>query len=93
MKLRYILFFGILFTPIVEGIAVPPGYLTCTIYSCKPGYYLNGAVCTMCPNFSDRATSADKNDTGITACYFPVGEQLGDETGVYTFTNDCYYTL
>ncbi len=68
-------------------------YAACTsegtsYYACKPGYYLSGGNCIACP---DGGTSADRNNTGIGACYLPAGTTGSDTTGKYSHTADCYY--
>lgn len=59
-----------------------------TYTSCKPGYYLSGTLCVVCP---DGGTSADKNKNGIGACYLPTGSSFSDSTGSGEYTNNCYY--
>lgn len=65
---------------------------TKTYTSCKPGYYLENGACLECPSSGGTAgQSADKNDTGITACYIPSGSTFSDTTGSGTYTGNCYY--
>ena len=59
-----------------------------TYTSCKPGYYLSGTLCVVCP---DGGMSADKNKNGIGECYLPTGSSFSDSTGSGTYTSNCYY--
>ena len=58
----------------------------------KPVFYLENGTCWICPLSGGTAgRSADKNDTGITACYIPSGSTFSDTTGSGTYTGNCYY--
>lgn len=93
MKLRYILFFAILFIPMATAIAgvYPDAYGVCKYYACGPGRYFTGASCIVCPEIT-YSSSNDRNTKGITACFIPGHTIMSDETGTYTFEDDCYYT-
>lgn len=73
-----------------------------TYKACKPGYYLLGGMCMKCPDVDGVAdtlgntvsgNSADKNTSGISACYFAKGIYT-DESGVFRITatnGECTY--
>lgn len=78
-------------------------YSTCTCskrtqYRCAGGYYgssLNGTSgCSLCPGNSYgevliRGGSVAGSNTDMTDCYVTSG---GDESGLYSYTQNCYYT-
>lgn len=61
---------------------------TTTYIACKSGYYLGRFGCVQCP---DSGKSADKNNTGITACYLPSGTKFTDTYGSGEYTGNCYH--
>ncbi len=73
--------------------------VSATTYSCFSGYYLSGSLCKECPEFTDIngevmiGTSDDQNSGGITDCYLPAGAgPFEDESGIYEYSEKCYYS-
>lgn len=62
---------------------------TKTYTACKAGYYLSGTTCLPCIG---GGTSADRNSSGITACYIPAGTNISDASGAFKYTENCYYS-
>lgn len=72
--------------------ATCPGGNNSTFY-CNRGYFKNGNYCTRCPAMGTTyGTTKIIGATDITQCYISAGTIGSDETGTFTYTNDCYYT-
>ncbi|HBP26413.1 MAG TPA: hypothetical protein DD611_00240 [Alphaproteobacteria bacterium] len=74
---------------------------TVTTVACGAGYYLKNSRlgCARCPEIGKNSagkviygTTPDKNTGGIESCYAPSGDYV-DNTGGFTFTNQCQYSL
>ena len=64
-------------------------------YRCVPGYYgsptgtsMSDTICTSCPS---QGTSAAASKY-ITQCYEPTGTTHNDNSGTFSWTNNCYYS-
>lgn len=71
-----------------------------TEYACTPGYYLATSTCKSCPDDTTSidgitlvSTSADYNQGNLLSCYVPASSfSIPDDTGTWTWGNDCYYS-
>lgn len=73
-----------------------------TTFRCAGGYYGNPPAiqmvgnytgCDRCPDFGSSGAGASKaGSTKITQCYVSAGTTSADETGGYTYTQNCYYS-
>lgn len=83
----FFLVFCMLLAHVVAYAACPTGTKTYT--SCKPGYYLSGGDCILCPG---SGTSPDRNTGDIRSCYLPAGRYT-DTTGTYVTNDNCNYVV
>lgn len=61
---------------------------------CSIGYYNDGStdICHQCPSYNGGyGTTADSGTVDITDCYIPAGTTFNDETGSWTYTQNCNY--
>lgn len=74
---------------------------------CKANYYRTSTTsgsgfsqtttykCPACPTYATVSGnvqgSSSSGSTSITQCYIPQGKENDDDTGVYEYTDDCYY--
>lgn len=62
-------------------------------YPCPKGTYKSvigtAPSCTKCPN---GGTTLTTGATSINDCLYPKNENYEDNTGIYIYTEDCYYT-
>jgi hypothetical protein len=65
---------------------------TVTEYQCGANYYgtatNNSTSCTSCLNNGKKAVG----NGDITDCYIPAGQEISDDTGKFTFDQDCHYS-
>ena len=67
---------------------------------CQSGYYGTNGNCTPCPTADGFTIKSAGSTTGgngggptqITHCYIPSGSTATDNTGTWTYTNDCHYS-
>ncbi|MBN1325104.1 MAG: hypothetical protein JW974_02710 [Alphaproteobacteria bacterium] len=74
-----------------SGCIVCPANATCpggnaSTFFCISGYYKNGTVCTICPS----GGSSLPGSTSITSCNISSGD---DESGIFEYDPNCYYSL
>ena len=67
-----------------------------TTYRCAPGYYgtsTNGTSgCTICPTANSMTGTSAAGSTSQTSCYIPSDTSNNDSAGIFTFTENCYYS-
>lgn len=65
-----------------------------SIFYCNKGYYKDDTRCTRCPKYDNvYGTTSGSGATAVTQCYIASGVELSDETGTFTYTSNCYYSL
>ena len=106
MKKFLLLIVMLVCVPARAGVTTPPDtgaqcFATTTTVACGAGYYLSNSQlgCVRCPKIGKNAagnavygTTPDNNTGGIESCYAPSGDYM-DDTGHFTFTNQCQYSV
>lgn len=107
MKKFLLLIVMLMCTPARAVVTTPPDTgaqclpATITTVACGAGYYLSNSQlgCVRCPKIGKNAagnavygTTPDNNTGGIESCYAPSGDYM-DDTGHFTFTNQCQYSF
>lgn len=105
MKKFLLLIVMLVCVPAHAGVTTPPDTgaqclpATITTVACGAGYYFSNQLCVRCPEIGKNAagnavygTTPDNNTGGIESCYAPSGDYM-DDTGHFTFTNQCQYSF
>ena len=105
MKKFLLLIVMLVCVPAHAGVTTPPDTgaqclpATITTVACGAGYYKNALKCVRCPQIGKNAagnavygTTPDNNTGGIESCYAPSGDYM-DDTGGFTFINQCQYSF
>lgn len=107
MKKFLLLIVMLMCTPARAAVTTPPDTdaqclpATITTVACGAGYYLKNPRqgCVRCPKIGKNAagnavygTTPDNNTGGIESCYAPSGDYM-DDTGGFTFINQCQYSF
>lgn len=105
MKKFLLLIVMLMCAPARAAVTTPPDTgaqclpATITTVACGAGYYKNALKCVRCPQIGKNAagnavygTTPDNNTGGIESCYAPSGDYM-DDTGGFTFINQCQYSL
>lgn len=82
-----------------SGCRACPSNATCvggnsSTFVCKAGYYKAGTQCISCAIGTNEPTATSAaGATSVSACYIPSDTNKSDNSGNFTYIDDCYYSM